>query len=106
MLELHLQRTEDTLTIRLGEHTASIPFIQRNTLAVLGPAANRRSDWRNNLVDIRNQATAHGSRHLVMLLDAVIGLLEAGGNPAGLGEGLTGIYARIWQKIVEQLPGV
>ncbi len=41
-----------------------------------------------------------------MLLDAVIGLLDAGGNSAGLGEGLTGIYARIWQNIVEQLPGV
>jgi len=37
------------------------------------------------------------------LLDAVIGLLDAGGDPAGLGEGLTGVYAQTWQAIVEQL---
>jgi hypothetical protein len=38
------------------------------------------------------------------LLDAVIGLLDANGNPDGKGEGLTGIYARTWQAIVHQLP--
>lgn len=78
--------------------------ITNNTLAVLGPASNRRSDWRTNLVDMRNSATAQGLRHLVTLLDAVIGLLDAGGNPAGLGEGLTGLYAQTWQNIVGQLP--
>jgi len=78
--------------------------IINNTPAVLGPAANRRSDWRNNLVEVRNQATVQGNRNLVGLLDAVIGLLDAGGNPTGLGESLSGVYARMWQEIVRKLP--
>ncbi len=76
----------------------------RNTLSVLGPASNRRSEWRNNLVELRNQATAQGNRNMVALTEAVIGLLDAGGNPAGLGEGLQGIYAQTWQGIVQGLP--
>ena len=55
--------------------------------------------------EIRNQATAGGNRNMVALLEAVIGLLDAGGNPAGLGEGLAGVYAKTWQAIVGQLPG-
>jgi tetratricopeptide (TPR) repeat protein len=78
--------------------------IVSNTLAVLGPAASRRSDWRNNLVEVRNQATVRGNRNLVGLLDAVIGLVDAGGIPTGLGEGLSGVYARTWQEIVRRLP--
>ncbi len=38
------------------------------------------------------------------LLDAVIGLLDTDGNPAGLGEGLQGIYVHTWQAIVQRLP--
>src|SRR5205823_4097386 len=79
--------------------------IINNTLAVLGPASDRRSEWRNNLVTIRNQSTAGGNRNMVALLEAVIGLLDAGGDPAGLGEGLAGVYAKTWQEIVRQLPG-
>ncbi len=41
---------------------------------------------------------------MTALLDAVIGLLDAGGNPAGLGQGLKGVYARTWQAVVEHLP--
>ena len=78
--------------------------IATSTLAVLGPAANRRGEWRGNLADVRNQATARGDRNMAALLDAVIGLMDAGGDPAGLGEGLKGIYARTWQAIVEGLP--
>jgi hypothetical protein len=40
---------------------------------------------------------------MVALLDAVIGLLDAVGNPVGSGEGLKGIYAKTWQEIVERL---
>jgi hypothetical protein len=43
------------------------------------------------------------ARDLVALLDAIIGLLDAGGNPDGLGTNLEGIYAQTWQAIVEQL---
>ncbi len=78
--------------------------IANNMLAVPGPAASRRSEWRNNLVEVRNGATAHGDRNMTALLDAVIGLLDAGGNPAGLGQGLKGVYARTWQAVVEHLP--
>ncbi len=79
--------------------------IARNTLAVLGPAAKQRGEWRSNLVDLRSQVTARGDRNMAALLEAVFGLLDAGGNPEGLGEGLKGIYAATWQAIVEGLPG-
>jgi hypothetical protein len=75
--------------------------IINNTLAVLGPVSDRRSEWRNNLVTLRNQSTAGGNRNMAALLEAVIGLLDAGGDPAGLGEGLAGVYARTWQAIVD-----
>ncbi|MGH2494658.1 MAG: hypothetical protein ACRDIV_08120, partial [Ktedonobacteraceae bacterium] len=79
--------------------------VVRNTLAVLGPASNQRVEWRNSLVDLRNQAMAHGDRNMAALLEAAIGLLDAGGNPAGLGEGLQGIYSRTWQRIIQGLAG-
>jgi pentatricopeptide repeat protein len=77
--------------------------IANNTLAVLGPAASRRGEWRNNLVEIRNQVTAHGDSNMAAMLDAVIALLDAGGNPSGLGNRLEGIYAKTWQAIVGRL---
>jgi hypothetical protein len=77
--------------------------IANNTVAVLGPAANQRSAWRNNLADVRNQTTARGDRNMVALLDAVIGLMDADGKPEGLGDGLKGIYANTWRAIVEHL---
>ena len=79
--------------------------IINNTLAVLGPLSDRRSEWRGNLVTLRNQSTAAGNRNMAALLEAVIGLVDAGGNPSGLGEGLSGAYAKTWQAIVGQLPG-
>src|SRR6266699_596587 len=79
-------------------------MITNNTLAVLGPTSNRRSEWRNDLVEMRNVASAQGARHLLTLFDAVIGLLDAGGNPRDLGEGLTGVYYKTWQNLVGQLP--
>ncbi len=77
--------------------------IATNTFAVLGPAAAQRSEWRGNLVDVRYAATACGDRQMVALLAAVLGLLDADGNSAGLGEGLQGVYGRTWQSIVEHL---
>ena len=75
-----------------------------NTLAVLGPAQERLHEWREVLVQMRGQASEGGELDLVALYDAIIGLLDAGGNPAGLGGGLTGEYARVWQEIVGRLP--
>jgi len=77
--------------------------IINNTLAVLGPASHQRSEWRNNLVVLRNQSTTMGDRNMVALLDAAIGLLDAGSNPTGLGVDLKGIYAKTWQEIVGKL---
>jgi tetratricopeptide (TPR) repeat protein len=78
-------------------------MIVQNTLAVLGPGAERRDEWREALTQMRSQAVEGDAQELVELLDAVIGLLDAGGNPAGLGTNLEGIYAQTWQEIVENL---
>jgi hypothetical protein len=78
-------------------------IIASNTVAVLGPAAAKRSEWRDNLAALRNQATAKGDRNMLALLNAVIGLLDAGGDASGLGDGLTGVYEKTWLAIVEKL---
>jgi tetratricopeptide (TPR) repeat protein len=78
-------------------------MIIQNTLAVLGPAEDQFDKWRESLTQFGKQANEGDARELVALVDAVIGLLDAGGNPAGLGTSLTGVYARTWQAIVEQL---
>ena len=78
-------------------------MLVQNTLAVLGPAADKRSQWRQDLIQIRSQAMEGDAQELVALVDAVIGLLDAGGNPDGLGTNLKGVYARTWQAIVAQL---
>jgi hypothetical protein len=78
-------------------------MIIRNTLAVLGPAAEKLGEWRETLTQIKGQAEEGDRQDLVALLDAVIGLLDAGGNPAGLGMALASIYAQTWQTIIEQL---
>jgi hypothetical protein len=78
-------------------------MIIQHTLAVLGPAADQMDTWREYLTQLRSQANEGGAQDLVALIDAVIGLLDAGGNPDGLGTNLKGVYARTWQAIVEQL---
>ena len=78
-------------------------MIVQHTLVVLGPAADQVGEWRDELIEIKSQAVEGDAQELVALLDAVIGLLDAGGNPAGLGMSLKGVYARMWQAIVEQL---
>jgi tetratricopeptide (TPR) repeat protein len=80
-----------------------LAIIVQNTLAALGPAADQLDEWRNNLMQMRSQAVEGDAQDLVALLDAVIGLLDAKGDPAGLGTNLIGIYAQTWQEIVENL---
>ncbi len=94
---------------------AMLTTIANNTLAVLGPVPERRSEWRSALVGLRNQATATGDRPLAAFVDAVLALplaafvdavlalLDAGGDATGLGQGLAGIYGVVWQAIVEGL---
>jgi hypothetical protein len=75
----------------------------QNTRAVLGPAAHQRDRWRENLVQVRQQAAAQDDRPMIALLDAVIALLDAGGDPSGLNPNLTGIHAQTWHTILDQL---
>jgi tetratricopeptide (TPR) repeat protein len=78
-------------------------MIVQNTLAVLGPGVDQLGEWREALPQMKSQAVEGDAQEMVALLDAVIGLLDAGGNPDGLGMNLKGIYAQTWQAIVEQL---
>ncbi len=80
-----------------------LSMIAQYTVAVLGPAAEQRGAWRDTLVRIKSEATEKGNTQLVALVDAVVGLLDAGGETDGLGGGLTGIYAQVWQAIEEHL---
>jgi len=94
--------------IIMGVETGSInpgliEIIVHNTRAVLGSASDKRDEWRSALTQMRNQAMEEDTSELVALLDAVIGLLDAKGNPIGLGTNLTGVYAQIWQAIVERI---
>ena len=82
---------------------AMFETIAGNTVAVLGPAADRRSEWRSTLVQARNQATAAGDEGMAGLVDAILGLLDANGDSQGLGDTLHGIYAQTWQAIVDGL---
>jgi Tfp pilus assembly protein PilF len=75
-----------------------------NTLATLRPVAGQRSEWRSNLVELHDQAAQGGKQHLARLTTAIIALLDANGDPAGLGVGLAGIYAQTWQAILAGLP--
>ncbi len=56
---------------------AMLTTIANNTLAVLGPVPERRSEWRSALVGLRNQATATGDRPLAAFVDAVLALGES-----------------------------
>src|SRR6266516_1575371 len=56
-------------------------MIVQHTLVVLGPAADQLDEWRENLIQLKSRATEGDAQGLVALLDAVIGLLVAGGNP-------------------------
>jgi len=97
----------ETITVNVeagGVDPDTFNILVNNTLAVLGPAASQRSEWRSNLTEIRNQATVKGDRNMGALLDAIIKLLDAQGNPAGLGQNLQGIYAQTWHALVQQLP--
>jgi hypothetical protein len=86
-----------------GVYPRLFAMIIQNTLTVLGSSADQLDEWREALTQIRSQAVEGDVQELVALVDAVVGVLDAGGNPAGLGTNLTGVYEQTWQTIVEQL---
>lgn len=78
-------------------------LIVLNTCAVLGPASERRDEWHLSLEQMRKEAVEVGAQGAVALLDAVIQLLDADGDPTGLGRGLTRVYAQVWQELIGYL---
>jgi tetratricopeptide (TPR) repeat protein len=90
--------------VETGVDPRLFEMIIHNTLAVYGSAADQLSEWCHDLEQIRRKAMEKEAHDFVELLDALIGLLDAGGNPAKLGTNLTGVYARTWQAIIEKLP--
>lgn len=80
-----------------------LTMLVHNTLAVLGPAAAQRDQWRSDLEQLHDQAAAEGARGFADLVEALLALLAAGGNPAGLGAGLEGPFAGAWREIVAKL---
>jgi hypothetical protein len=117
MLELHLALLRQCQAVGLEAAFAQLQAAPRegsadpqllstlanNTLAVLGPAAGQRDAWREGLLDLHRQATAQDHRPLLALLEAIIALLDANGDPSGLGQNLDGPYAQTWQAITQQL---
>jgi hypothetical protein len=49
------------------------------------------------------KTTQANNAQLIALLDAVVGLLDAGGNAGGLGADLAGDYAQVWRELIEAL---
>ena len=86
-----------------GVEPEQLDAIIHNTRAVLTRAPERKAEWRADLARERRQATAESAQPYAAFLEAVLGLLDAGGNPAGLGAGLQGVYVQLWQTLVEGL---
>jgi len=78
-------------------------LIGSNMLVVLGPAPEKLPEWRAMVLQFKDQAIQAKNEQLVALLEAVVGLLDAGGNPGGLGADLAGYYAQVWQALIESL---
>ncbi len=78
-------------------------LIESNTLAVLGPAPEKLPEWRAMVLQFKDQAIQAKNEQLVALLEAVVGLLDAGGNPGGLGADLAGYYTQVWQALIGSL---
>jgi hypothetical protein len=80
-----------------------------NTLAVFTNSPDEKDGWRNDLVEARNQQwqverlLPAADRGMTAFFDAVIGLLDANGNPSGLGDHLTGEYKEAWQALIIRL---
>jgi len=90
-------------SLQLDAETAQI--LVANTLAVLGPASDQRSEWRSALGQMRNAATVAGDHQLVALIDAILALLDAGSDASGIDMALDGLYGEIWEGIVAGLRG-
>ncbi|GHO56158.1 tetratricopeptide repeat protein [Ktedonobacter robiniae] len=96
--KLPKQDEEDETFIRVSDD--DIAFLVNNTLAVLGEAANQRNEWREQLVQ---EKLDEDDNDFIMLLDTILALLDANGDPTGLGTALAGEYAQAWYVLVASL---
>jgi tetratricopeptide (TPR) repeat protein len=78
-------------------------FLIHNTLAVLGPNPEKKKEWHDTLLELKNMAMQDDADKLTALLTTVIDLLNAGGNPEGLGTNLEGKQAQVWETLVAHL---
>ena len=79
-----------------------IEALVSNTVAVLGVAASQRPQWRASLLQQQAQA-GNNKPGLAALTGEFVALLDAGGVTTGLGTGLRGIYAHIWNTTISQI---
>jgi len=90
------------MSIEGGDRDSHVFDLMIHTmLALLDPTSHKSSDWQNNFVELRNQATSGGDGNMVALLTTIIELLDARGNVT---EGLKEIDNKTWQAIVSRLP--
>ncbi|GCE23556.1 hypothetical protein KDK_73560 [Dictyobacter kobayashii] len=87
----------------VSEGNDNITHFITNTVAVLGPKREHLPWWREMVVQMKFQASKQDMKEFVAFLDAVIKLLDAQGDPTGLGEQLAQGHAQVWQKIIQQL---
>src|SRR6266487_5445776 len=80
----------------------------KNTLAVFTNSKDQKDVWRSDLVKARSQFMMvvpflPSDRGLVAFFSAVIDLLDADGDPLGLGDHLTGEYREAWHALIVTL---
>ena len=83
-----------------NEENTLYQLLIEKTLEVLGPLTEQKDMWREGLMQIREKATLEEDYEFAALLDTIIGLLDAGGDVAGLGVRLVDPYKQIWQEMV------
>jgi hypothetical protein len=88
-----------------GAGLESLNRMAGNTVAVFGPAADRRGEWLGELDRVATQAQVEGRPRLAALAAAFAALVRANGDAAGLGQELTGIQAELWEVVVAQMMG-
>jgi hypothetical protein len=78
--------------------------IVNNTRVVLRETENesQRAEWWETLMQLRDSALQAGDNALVAFIEEVVSLLDARGNPNGLGGKLDGMYAAAWQAILQK----
>ncbi len=89
--------------VQTGLDDETLNVIAHNTIAVLTEAPERLGGWRQNATDARNQATMSGDMMTASLLGAIVQLLDANGNAAGITPDLDERYAATWQRILDGL---